>query len=188
MQICIVLPSGTLAHSTIHYTGNTAILLALRSNAANLLVRRCTRVCMTWLVMSLECAVYAVITLFWGFQVVHHGCNGKLRGLPDRTHVCGVHLHTSPMWIRVRTHVHASRCMHMRVYSFTVSDSFLSGACQSIVHVNQRYNKYFSREEYSSVSILYTRHAVCQSCKSTRRCTVLSSGCAVGCKLMTVLV
>ena len=44
MQICIVLPSGTLAHSTIHYTGNTAILLALRSNAANLLVRRCTRV------------------------------------------------------------------------------------------------------------------------------------------------
>ena len=33
-------------------------------------------VCMTWLVMALECAVYAVITLFWGSQVVHHGCNG----------------------------------------------------------------------------------------------------------------
>ena len=44
MQICIVLPGGTLAHSTIHYTGNTAILLAPRSNAANLLVRRGTRV------------------------------------------------------------------------------------------------------------------------------------------------
>ena len=27
-------------------------------------------VCMTWLVMSLECTVYAVITLFWGFLVV----------------------------------------------------------------------------------------------------------------------
>lgn len=44
MQICIVLPSGTLARSTIDYTGNTAILLALRSNAANLLVERCPRV------------------------------------------------------------------------------------------------------------------------------------------------
>ena len=43
MQICIVLPSRTLAHTTIDYTGNTAILLAVRSNAANLLVRRCTR-------------------------------------------------------------------------------------------------------------------------------------------------
>ena len=74
----------------------------------------------------------------------------------------------------------------MGVYSFTVSDFFLSGACQSTVYVNQKYNKYFSREEYSSVSILCTRHAVCQSC--TRRGTVLSAGCAVGCKLMTVLV
>ena len=64
-------------------------------------------------------------------------------GLPDRTHVCGLHMYTSPMWIRVRTHVHASRCMHMTVYSFTVSDSFLSGACQSTIHVNQKYNKYF---------------------------------------------
>ena len=44
MQVCIVLPSGTLAPSTIHYTGNTEILLALRSNAANIFVRRCTRV------------------------------------------------------------------------------------------------------------------------------------------------
>ena len=44
MQTCIVLPSATLAHGTIHYTGKTAIRLALRSNAANLLVRRYTRV------------------------------------------------------------------------------------------------------------------------------------------------
>ena len=145
-------------------------------------------VCMTWLVMSLECAVYAVITLFWGFRRFTMVATGNFRGLPDRKHVCRVQLYTSPMWIRVRTHIHASRCMHMRVYSFTVSDSFLSGACQSTVHVNQKYNKYFSREDYSCVSILCTRHAVCQSCKSTCRCTVLSSGCAVGCKLMTVLV
>ena len=66
---------------------------------------------------------------------------GNCRGLPDRTHVCGVHMYTSPMWIRVRTHVHASRCMHMRVYSFTVSDSVLSGrvseysACESKVQL-----------------------------------------------------
>ena len=66
----------------------------------------------------------AVFTLFWGFRVVHHGCNGQLPGVPDGTHVCGVHMYTWPRWIRVRTHVHASRCMRMRVYSFTVSDCF----------------------------------------------------------------
>ena len=145
-------------------------------------------VCITWLVLSLECTIYAVITLFWGSQVVHHGFNGQLPGVSNGTHVCSVHLYTSSRWIRVCTHVHASRCMHMRVYSFTVSDSFQSGACRSTVHVNQKYNKYFSREEYSCVSILCTRHAIFQSCKSTRRCTGLSSGCAVGCKLMRVLV
>ena len=43
-QICIVLPSGTLAHSTINYIGNTAIILVLRSNAANRLDECCPRV------------------------------------------------------------------------------------------------------------------------------------------------
>ena len=75
MQICIVLPSGTLAHSTIHYTGNIAILLALRSNAANLLVGRCTLVYdLAWNVLGMSCICRNYVVL--GFQVVHHGCNG----------------------------------------------------------------------------------------------------------------
>ena len=49
---------------------------------------------------------------------------GNCRGLPDGKHVCVVHMYTSPRWLCVRTQVHASRCMHMRVYSLTVSDSF----------------------------------------------------------------
>ena len=57
---------------------------------------------------------------------------GNCGGLPDWTHVCGVQLYTSPMWIRVRTHVHASKYMHMRDYSLTVSDSVVVNA----VHVS----------------------------------------------------
>ena len=49
---------------------------------------------------------------------------GNCTGLPYGTHVYSVHIYTSPRWIRVRTHVHASRCIHQRVYSFTASDSF----------------------------------------------------------------
>ena len=123
MQICIVLPSGSLAHSTIHYTRNNPILMALSSNAANLLVRRCTRVydlARIVLGMCCICRNYAVLGgLKWFTMVVLGNC----RGLPDGTHVCGVHMYTSPRWIRVRTHVHASTCMHMRGFSFTVSDS-----------------------------------------------------------------
>ena len=44
MQICIRFAKWNLAHSLIDYTENTAILLALRSNAANLLVHCYPRV------------------------------------------------------------------------------------------------------------------------------------------------
>ena len=56
MQICIVLRNGTMAHSTIHHTGNTAILLAFSSNAANVRVRRYTGVYdLAWNVLGMSC-------------------------------------------------------------------------------------------------------------------------------------